>query len=378
MKKSKIMAKIMISGYYGFNNTGDEAILRSMVRAFKEKVPQINITVLSHNPLQTSRTYQTKTINRLNLISIIRCMQSVNLFISGGGGLLQDSTGKGWSILYYLGLILIAIIIKVPVMIYAQGIGPINKKINKLLIQWILNKVDLITVRDNSSKKLLKNLGVSEPLIYVNSDPAFLLKKKNINRTLDNYPYIQELINSGNPPLIGVSIRKYKNMGLDFKRIFAQAADYLIENYQAKIIFLPFKFDEDVHISEEILSLMKNRADILKIRLEPEVILSVLSRLSLVVGVRLHSIIFSSMANIPFVAFNYDPKVKYFVEDLGLPELLLEIDEDISLENFQEKIEYIRKNNSKIKEILLKKVENLEEKALANNKLVFKFLNYDY
>ncbi len=375
MKKSKTIAKIMISGYYGFNNTGDEAILKSMVEAFKEKIPQIKITVLSHSPLQTSQTYQVKAINRLHLIRIIRCLRNVNLFISGGGGLLQDSTGKGRSILYYLGLILVAKIVKVPVMIYAQGVGPINKKINKLLIKWILNKVNLITVRDNSSKELLENLGVVKPSIYVNSDPVFLLKRRCINYIIDSYPYIQELINSANRPLIGVSVREYRSNGPDLKKIFAQVADYLIENYKVKIIFLPFKFDEDVHISEEILSLMKNQADVLKIKLEPEELLSLLSQLSLMVGVRLHSIIFSSMANIPFIAFNYDPKVKYFVEDLGLPELLLEINEDISLKNFQEKIEYVRENNDKIKENLLKKVNNLEEKALANNELVFKFLN---
>ena len=375
MKKSKTIAKIMISGYYGFNNTGDEAILKSMVKAFKEKIPQAKITVLSRNPLHTSQTYKVKAINRLHLIKVIHCLRNVNLFISGGGGLLQDSTGKGWSILYYLGLILIAKIVKVPVMIYAQGIGPINKKTNKLLIKWILNKVKLITVRDNHSKKLLNNLGVSVPSIYVNSDPVFLLKKKNIDHIIDSHPYIKKLFNADDRPLIGVSVREYKSNGSDSKRMFAQAADYLIENYQAKIIFLPFQFDEDVHNSEEILSLMKNQADVLKTKLEPEELLSVLSRLSLVVGVRLHSIIFSSMANIPFVAFNYDPKVKYFVEDLGLSELLLEIDEDISLKNFQKKIEYIRENNDKIKNILLEKVNNLEVKALANNELVFKFLN---
>jgi polysaccharide pyruvyl transferase CsaB len=306
-------------------------------------------------------------------------LRNVNLFISGGGGLLQDSTGKGWSILYYLGLILITKIVKVPVMIYAQGIGPINKKINKLLVKWILNKVNLITVRDNHSKKLLNNLGVSGPSIYVNSDPVFLLKKKNINHIIDHvvniYPYIRELINPDDRHLIGVSVREYKSNGLDSKRIFAQAADYLIENYQAKIIFLPFQFDEDVHINEEILSLMKNKAEVLKIKLEPEELLSVLSQLSLVVGVRFHSIVFSSMANIPFIAFNYDPKVRYFVEDLGLSELLLEIDEDTSLKNFQEKIEYVIENNDKIKDILLEKANNLEVKALANNELVFKFLN---
>jgi len=375
MEKSKTRAKIMISGYYGFNNTGDEAILKSIVEAFKKKIPQIKITVLSQSPLQTSQTYQVKAINRLHLIDIIRCLRDTDIFISGGGGLLQDSTGKGWSILYYLGLIWTAKIVKVPVMIYAQGIGPVNKQINKKLVRWILNKVDLITVRDNFSKELLENLGVVKPSIYVNSDPVFLLKKKNINHIIDNYPYIQELINSDDRPLIGVSVREYKSNVLDSKRIFAQAVDYLIENYQAKIIFLPFQFDEDVHVSEEILSLMKNKAEVLKIKLEPEELLSVLSRLSLVVGVRLHSIIFSSMANIPFIAFNYDPKVKYFVEDLGLSELLLGTDEDISLKNIQEKIEYIRENNDKIKDILLEKVNNLEEKALVNNELVFKLLN---
>ena len=375
MEKSKTRTKIMISGYYGFNNTGDEAILKSMVGAFKEKIPQIKITVLSHNPLQTSQTYQVKATNRLHLISIICCLRDTDLFISGGGGLLQDSTGKGWSILYYLGLILIAKIVKVPVMIYAQGIGPVNKQINKKLMKWILNKVDLITVRDNSSKELLGNLGVVKPSIYVNSDPVFLLKKKNINQTIDSYPCIRELIHSDNRPLIGVSVREYKSNGSDSKRIFAQAADYLIENYKAKIVFIPFQFNEDVHISEEILSLMKNKAEVLKIKLEPEELLSILSRLSLVVGVRLHSIIFSSMANIPFVAFNYDPKMKYFVEDLGLSELLLEIDKNVSLKNIQEKIEYIRENNDKIKDILFEKVNNLEEKALANNELVYKFLN---
>jgi len=375
MKKPKTAAKIMISGYYGFNNTGDEAILKSMVGAFKKKIPQIKITVLSRSPLQTSQTYQVKAINRLNLIDIMLCLRDTDLFISGGGGLLQDSTGKGWSILYYLGLILVAKIVKVPVMIYAQGIGPVNKQINKKLIKWILNKVDLITVRDKPSKELLENLGVVKPSIYVNSDPVFLLNRKNLNNVIDSHPFIQEMINSDNRPLIGVSVREYKGNGLDSKRIFAQAADYLIENYKAKIIFFPFKFDEDVHTSEEILSLMKNKAEVLKIKLRPEELLSVLSRLSLVVGVRLHSIIFSSMANIPFIAFNYDPKVKYFVEDLGLSEVLLETGKGISLKNIQKKVEYIRENNDKIKNILLEKVNNLEEKALANNELVYKFFN---
>ncbi|MCK4241118.1 MAG: polysaccharide pyruvyl transferase family protein, partial [Candidatus Atribacteria bacterium] len=316
-----------------------------------------------------------KAINRLHLISILNCLRDTNLFISGGGGLLQDSTGKGWSILYYLGLILVAKILRVPVIVYAQGIGPINKQINKKLMKWILNKVDLITVRDNSSKELLENLGVVKPSIYVNSDPSFLLRRKSNIDILDKHPHIEELIYSNSHSVVGISVREYKENREDLKEIFAKVADYLIENYKAKIIFLPFKFDEDVCISEEILSLMKNKsqANVLKIRLEPEELLSLLSRLSLMVGVRLHSIIFSTMADIPFIALNYDRKVKNFVESLGLSELLLELD-DTSLKNFKEKVKYIKENNDRIKKILSKKVKILEEKAFSNNDLVFKFL----
>lgn len=375
MKKPKTIMKIMISGYYGFNNTGDEAVLTSMVRAFKEKIPQIKIVVLSQNPLQTSQAYQVKALNRLHLISILNCLRDTNLFISGGGGLLQDTTGKGWSILYYLGLILGAKIVKVPVMIYAQGVGPANKRINKKLIKWILNKVDLITVRDNPSKELLENLGVVNPSIYVNSDPSFLLRRKDTTDIMYKYPHLRELIYSNNSTVIGISVREYNENRKDLRGIFAKVADDLIENYKAKIIFFPFKFDEDVHISEEIFSLMKNKnqANILKSRLEPEELLSLLSRLSLMVGVRLHSIIFSTIAGIPFIALNYDPKVKNFVESLGLSELLLELN-DTSFKNFKEKVKYIRENKNKIKEILSKKVKILEEKALSNNDLVFKFL----
>ena len=375
MKKSKTIVKIMISGYYGFNNTGDEAILKSMVRVFKEKLPGVKIVVLSQNPLQTSQSYQVKAINRLYLINILNCLRDTNLFISGGGGLLQDSTGRGWSILYYLGLILGAMLFRVPVMIYAQGIGPINKKLNKLLIKWILNKIDIITVRDNPSKELLKSMGVLKPAIWVSSDPCFLLKKKSINHIIKNFPDILELTKSNNYPLVGVSIREYKGNRTELKRIVAQLADDIIENYKAKIIFLPFKFDEDLCLSEEVLFLMKNKsqANILRARLEPEELLLLISQLSLMIGMRLHSILFSSMVNIPFIALNYDPKVKYFVEDLDLTELLLELN-DLSLKIFRKKVEYVWGNSDKIKKILAKKAKNLEEKAIINNELVFEIL----
>ena len=375
MKKSKTILKMMISGYYGFNNIGDEAILTSMVNKIRAKIPQAEITVLTKNSSETSRNYQVKTINRMHWIKIMKYFRQADIFISGGGGLLQDSTGRGFSILYYLGLILMAKIYRIPVMVYAQGIGPINKKFNKILIKWILNKIDLITVRDPQSKDLLKELGVKKPLIYINADPSFLLKKKNIDILLTNVPCLKKFIDSTEQPIVGISVREYKGIDKKFKSTFSQIAEYLIQTCKVKIIFIPFNTKEDASLSVEIMELIKNKEQvyILKEQFEPEVLLTLISKLSFMLGVRLHSIMFSCLTCTPFLAFDYDPKVKNFVYGLDLPELILDLD-DYSFKIIKKKIEYIRENNDKIINIFQKKIKNIKEKANNNNDLLFRLL----
>jgi len=86
-----------------------------------------------------------------NVIEIVRALENSNAFISGGGGLLQDKTSLR-SLIYYTTLINIAKSLKKKTIIFAQGIGPLNKNISKGIIKKTLNKVDLITVRDEESK----------------------------------------------------------------------------------------------------------------------------------------------------------------------------------------------------------------------------------
>ncbi len=95
------MYKILISGYYGFNNIGDESILRTVIDNLREKLKDIDITVLSQDPAQTSEKYGVKAARRMSLWDILRCVWRCDLLLSGGGSLLQDAT-SGRSILYYL------------------------------------------------------------------------------------------------------------------------------------------------------------------------------------------------------------------------------------------------------------------------------------
>jgi len=175
------LKNIMISGYYGFGNCGDEAILLALTQELSKHISKEKIIVLSNNPENTEKIYKVKSINRFNLISIISKLKDSSLFISGGGGLIQDVSGKGLSVLYYLGLIFMARLFKIPNIVYGQGIGPIKKNINKILVKMVLKKVDLIIVRDEESKILLKKMGIINKKIIVNADTAFLLEQKEID-----------------------------------------------------------------------------------------------------------------------------------------------------------------------------------------------------
>ena len=93
--------KVVLSGYYGFDNIGDEAVLYSIISLLKKNIPNVQITVLSNNPDKTSILYQVEAVNRWNLKKIISVIKKSDLVISGGGSLLQDVTSNK-TIPYYI------------------------------------------------------------------------------------------------------------------------------------------------------------------------------------------------------------------------------------------------------------------------------------
>jgi len=129
------MNKALISGYYGFNNLGDEAILETMIRSISRMDDKIELTVLTASPEKTERDLGIKTVHRSNVLSVIKAVKNTDVLISGGGSLLQDTTSKR-SIHYYLAVILFGLMFKKKVMLYSHGIGPVNKDINRKIMKW--------------------------------------------------------------------------------------------------------------------------------------------------------------------------------------------------------------------------------------------------
>jgi polysaccharide pyruvyl transferase CsaB len=299
---------IVLSGYYGFHNVGDEAILFSIIQALKTQHPDVEITVLSNDPEYTKKTYSVNAINRWKFKEIISLMKKADGLISGGGSLLQDITGMK-SIPYYTGIIKIAQWLNKPVFIYAQGMGPINKSINKMITKSTLNKVSYLSVRDEDSMNLLKNIGVTKEISLV-PDPVMGLEAQTFSNE-----WVAE--QNFKRPFISVSVRDWPSEA-DYKLKMAQALDELSRSGY-DIVFIPMHGEHDNHSSKEIAAKMEEENSIAPYDAEIQAKISIIGQSELLVGMRLHALIFSAITHTPFVALSYDPKIDAFAHICSQP-----------------------------------------------------------
>lgn len=299
------MKQILISGYYGFGNSGDDALLLSIIKDFERKGLKDKVVVLSCKPHETEREYGVKAVSRMNPFAVLLCLIKARLFISGGGTLIQDGTSTK-SLLYYLSLIRLAKLFGKKVMLYANGIGPVRKESNRKLCTKVLNRVDAITVRDKKSLSELDALGVTLPEIRLTADPVFLLEKDESVEEL--------LLKCGlDNNIFCIAVRSPKSGAADFAEKIAFAADKASEKYGMKAVLLPLQ-SIDTEVSEEICRRMHSGGIVIREHLSPEQILSFVSRCRMCIGMRLHMLIYAAAMGVPIVGIVYDPKVSGFME----------------------------------------------------------------
>ena len=165
----------IISGYYGYKNSGDDALLLAMITELKKQKENVKIAVLSANPKETKKVYRVDSFNRFNPIKIYKAIKNAKVLLSGGGSLIQDETSSK-SLWYYASILKMAKKCGLKVMQIANGIGPINKKSNRKLAAKVINSsVDKITLRENKSKEELERMNILVDAL-VTSDPAMILE----------------------------------------------------------------------------------------------------------------------------------------------------------------------------------------------------------
>jgi len=303
---------ITLSGYYGFDNAGDEALLSAITSSIERLAPEADFTVFSGLPHRTQELHGISAVYYMNFWKIIKTLKNTDLLISGGGSIFQDIT-SGRSLPYYIGIVALARFFDKPVIFYAQGVGPITRGLSRFLMRLIGNHATIITLRDQNSMDYLHSIGVKQPPMKVTADPVFTLQPTEKNITEMKQYFSQ--VNSENRPAIGVSLRQWQTLD-EYAETFAALLDkYYDKGYS--IIFIPMEYPEDIAAGEKVAALMQRPSVVLQDHLTSTQLLALVGELKLLIGMRLHSLIFAASMGVPMAGISYDPKVDSFLERFG-------------------------------------------------------------
>ena len=371
MDPAKDVFRIGISGSYGGLNLGDEAILRSIITQLRRDL-KAEITVFSRNAEDTKRRHGVERavdVRKLTRAEVQPEIERLDLFILGGGGILYDADART-----YLREVAMAREKGIPVMVYAIGAGPLEDPAAQQAVREALEHVDLITVRERGAHQALENAGVHREMI-VTADPALLLKPEPLPRGILRSEGLE-----GRRRLIGMSVREPGVAAPDidekvYHALLANAADFMVDRFDADIVFVPMEPGslDNQHSHAVIAQMLRaQRATVLKGEYTSQQLLSLMSRFSFVVGMRLHFLIFAALRGVPFVALPYSGKVAGFLEDLQMPAPPLKL---VNPGRLIAHIDLCWDRRRSLRARLAKTVPSLQARAEENHRLVMELLN---
>ena len=285
--------RLVVSGYYGFGNAGDEAILTAMVGALRRRTSELELVVISGNPAATARRHGVRAIGR-GAVETIRELLRSDGVVSGGGGLLQDRTSTR-SVLYYAGVMLLGVALRRPVYVYAQGIGPIEGRLARAVAGLALRRASYVSVRDQGSLDAARALGADA--VEVAADPAIGLSPAAARPP------------SGRP-IIVVAVRPAPGWA-QLEEGFVAALRKLGEGH--RLAFVAMHPAQDGPLATRLAARVGPYASVADYA-DLEELMGRIGSAALVIGMRLHALILAAAAGVPFVALSYDPKVDAFAK----------------------------------------------------------------
>jgi polysaccharide pyruvyl transferase CsaB len=326
--------RILLAGYYGFGNAGDEAILASIVAHLRELCPDAMITVVSGDPQATARTHGVEAVFWRDPLALEDAARQTDLVVIGGGGLFHDYWGfpadailteAHWGLSYYAAPAALALLHEKPLMLYAVGVGPLLTAPGRQFTKAVCDAASSITVRDEDSKSELVALGVPPDRIEVTADPAFAFvappEEGEEKEPLPALPGIR--------PLLAVALRHW-DVGIEPERWegeVAQALDRFLESTGGGALFLPFQqesvaIENDAAVAERVRARMRRAqaSAILAGGSSPRKLAAAIGDCDLVLAMRMHAGLFGALAEIPVVSLDYDPKVSRFMKQIGQPD----------------------------------------------------------
>ena len=301
---------VVICGAYGMGNSGDEAILDAIVAEMRAIDPLMPLTVMTRDPAGASARLGLTAVHTFNFPRFLAVMRRRALYINGGGSLIQDVTSRR-SLWYYLFTLRAAKRLGCKVMMYGCGIGPVKRPGGVERTRRVLNScVDAITLREPDSIEELARFGVTKPEIILASDPALALPSapaEEVDAALEA---------AGAAPkgkYICFALRLWPGFG-EKAGVFAAAARHAHEAYGLTPVFLPINHLDDGQAAALVAEKLGDTPHVLLPGpMSSALVIGLMSRMQVVVSMRLHGLIFAAGQGVPLIGVSYDPKVTAFL-----------------------------------------------------------------
>jgi polysaccharide pyruvyl transferase CsaB len=374
-----------------WTNLGDEAIFAGMLRGIRDLEPDVSVIVVSSNPEGALARYGVTEVPYNDVTQIIEAISSSDLMILGGGSIFFDYwgfdpnkalTAAHEGLAFFAGLALLARLLNKPLMIYGAGVGPLLSDDGKRFTRLAFEQAQLSTVRDEESKALLQSLDIDTETVRVTADPAFTLQTLDENR-------VEEILETEggkalSRPFVGVALRNWDfNVKPEiWERDVATALDKFVERHGGTVFFVPlhlavnWPLTDDASVAHRVMNRMKHRTNavVLEGNYHLEEKAGVFQRCDLVLGMRLHSIIFAIQGAVPPVALSYDPKVSNALAGVGLQEYSVDLS-SMTSNSLTGLLERAFKNRTRLRALLGRKRETLADSARENARLATAMIN---
>ena len=359
--------KIVLSGFYGLGNTGDEAILKAIVDNLRSELNNPEITVFSLSPEQTAKEHGVKSVYRgwrLQNKEKVKALRNADLLISGGGGLLQDTYPTKFlfgPLPYYLLIVFLAKLCGAKVMFFSQGIGPVTSTWGKILMKVFANMANFVTVRDQYSKEYLHSLGVKRPETVVTADIVFAFQGTEDTSAYDSLDL------TGNEKLIAVAPRPWFEHEDEYIAKMAWVLDELIEQRNVTPVFVPMEPPYDTNVSIKIKAKMKHAQStkLLGENFSPNQFYNFIGQTEMTLALRLHALIFAALSNVPHIGLSYDRKVESFLKRSGMWKHSFPL-ENFSKEELLGQAIYALDSKDELKDMMKPNVNLLRQEAKRN------------
>jgi polysaccharide pyruvyl transferase CsaB len=342
-------AKLLLAGYFGCGNLGDDAILLGFLNGIDGLGYEVR--ALAGN-LSRVQQLGVTPVPRKDLSAIKEAIKQCDAVVFPGGSIFQDVTSSR-SAIYYSSIVHMAKKADKKVLLLSQGIGPLKSFFGKRSAVTAFNLADQITVRDAGSVSALGALGVTKAPRLA-ADMAFLLPEP-VHSDEDEFQ-------AGGMKAVGIAPRPWGKKK-DTVKFFSELSRLLVKEGFMPLM-IPMDSEHDSELIQEISNAAGGKIPSLKGITNPSDMMRRLSRLESVIAVRLHAGILAAAAGVPPYLISYDPKVTGLANSLGLaaPPTLESAQPERIVDGFKD---FISRRDSLVSQVKRRREELAEEAKVS-------------